>query len=38
MGIGGIFIVGASMIGSIGVISYFGIGMTMISLEVYLYM
>lgn len=34
LGLGGIFIVAASMIGSIGIVSYLNIGMTMISAEV----
>ncbi|CAD8070438.1 unnamed protein product [Paramecium primaurelia] len=34
LGLGGIFIVAVSMISSIGMVSYFSIGLTMISLEV----
>ena len=34
LGLGVIFIVAASMIGSIGIVSYLNIGMTMISAEV----
>lgn len=34
LGLGGIFIVAASMFASIGLVSYLGIGMTMISMEV----